>query len=96
MHFKDLAARNILVNDDLLCKIADFGLTRSVENGDSDGEYSVSVSMLSELHSKVSCFKPADLYLTVLLKIDCSYLITLILGRKDTCEMDSSRSDWIS
>ena len=56
MHFKDLAARNILVNDDLLCKIADFGLTRSVENGDSDGEYSVSVSMLSELHSKVSCF----------------------------------------
>ena len=51
MHFKDLAARNILVNDDLLCKIADFGLTRSLENGGSDGEYSVSVSVLSKLDS---------------------------------------------
>lgn len=54
MNFKDLAARNILVNDDLLCKIADFGLTRSVENGDPDGEYSVSVSMLCEFDSKAS------------------------------------------
>ena len=61
MHFKDLAARNILVNDDLLCKIADFGLTRSVENGDSDGEYSVSVSMLSELDPKASRFRAMHL-----------------------------------
>lgn len=30
MHFihRDLATRNVLVNDDLLCKVADFGLSR--------------------------------------------------------------------
>lgn len=42
--FQDLAARNILVSDDLLCKIADFGLSRSLGIEGSDGEYSISVS----------------------------------------------------
>ena len=36
------------MSDDLLCKIADFGLSRSLENGGDDGEYSVSVSVVSK------------------------------------------------
>jgi anthranilate/para-aminobenzoate synthase component I len=34
-----------LVSDDLLCKIADFGLSRSLENDGKDGEYNMSVSV---------------------------------------------------
>ena len=42
---KDLAARNILVNERMLCKVADFGLSRELENADSSqGEYCASVS----------------------------------------------------
>ena len=33
---RDLAARNILVGDGLLCKVADFGLTRLVKEADSN------------------------------------------------------------
>ena len=29
---RDLAARNILVDSDLVCKICDFGLSRTLEN----------------------------------------------------------------
>ena len=29
---RDLAARNILVDSDLVCKVADFGLSRTLEN----------------------------------------------------------------
>jgi len=28
---RDLAARNVLINEELVCKVADFGLTRQVE-----------------------------------------------------------------
>ncbi len=41
---KDLAARNILVNEALLCKVADFGLSRELENEESSrGEYCATV-----------------------------------------------------
>ena len=40
---KDLAARNILVNSDLKCKVADFGLSREIgnhsDNNSTEGVY---------------------------------------------------------
>lgn len=48
LFIKDLAARNILVNDALLCKVADFGLSRELETADSSrGEYCTTVSKVS-------------------------------------------------
>lgn len=37
--FRDLAARNVLVNSQLVCKIADFGLSREILEGNIDGAY---------------------------------------------------------
>jgi serine/threonine protein kinase len=47
---KDLAARNILVNETLLCKVADFGLSRVLETADSSrGEYRALVRWILSL-----------------------------------------------
>ena len=40
---QDLAARNILVNESLVCKVADFGLSREMESDDTDGAYTTKV-----------------------------------------------------
>ena len=37
--FRDLAARNVLVNSQLVCKIADFGLSREISESSIDGAY---------------------------------------------------------
>jgi len=40
---QDLAARNILVDERLVCKVADFGLSREMECNSSSGSYTAEV-----------------------------------------------------
>ena len=45
LSFQDLAARNILVDENMVCKVADFGMSRELETTDSPGrEYFSHVS----------------------------------------------------
>ena len=42
--FKDLAARNVLVGENMLCKVSDFGLSRELADDDQDtAEYHTQV-----------------------------------------------------
>lgn len=43
LYFQDLAARNILCNESLVCKVADFGLSREVDIDTTDGAYTTKV-----------------------------------------------------
>ena len=43
--FQDLAARNILVSESMVCKVADFGLSRELE----DSAYETSVSVIQQI-----------------------------------------------
>ena len=43
--FQDLAARNVLVGENMICKVSDFGLSRELED-DPDSEYQTQVKLL--------------------------------------------------
>jgi len=43
MLYQDLAARNILVDERLVCKVADFGLSREMESDSASGSYTAEV-----------------------------------------------------
>lgn len=46
---RDLAARNILLNKDLICKVSDFGLSRTLDNDDPHAIYTTQVLILQYL-----------------------------------------------
>jgi len=50
-----LAARNILINSQLVCKVADFGLSREVDSFsyESDGAYTMKVRFIQIFIMKV-------------------------------------------
>lgn len=43
--FQDLAARNILISSNLVCKICDFGLSREIESFEAEGAFTAKVGV---------------------------------------------------
>ena len=50
LSFQDLAARNILVSGDMVCKVADFGMSRELSKDDA---YNTTVCLLLYIISNV-------------------------------------------
>lgn len=53
LFIKDLAARNVLVGENMSCKVSDFGLSRELADDNPDSEYQTQVH-LAVFHSKIS------------------------------------------
>ena len=53
LFIKDLAARNVLVGENMSCKVSDFGLSRELADDNPDSEYQTQVHSAA-FHSKIS------------------------------------------
>jgi len=53
LFIKDLAARNVLVGENMSCKVSDFGLSRELADDNPDSEYQTQVHF-AVFHSKIS------------------------------------------